>query len=197
MKATIVVLGLLAIAAAMAACGGSSSKTSTTPAASAAAPTSSSATKASGGATAAAPTSTAAAASDSGSGACKYLSDSDAATVLPNAGQAKVTSASTPAGNVTTCHWGTSAGFTNAVVVLVTELKIDAALAAAKESIDSSIEEKIDGLGDSGGFSAKAGADGIGVTFIKGKTTVLLSVGTAGANADAVAALAKKIAAKL
>ena len=196
MKATIVVLGLLAIGAAMGACGGSSSKTSTTPAATAAAPTSSSATKASGGATAAAPTSTAAAAS-SGGGACKYMSDADAATLLPSAGQATVKSADTPAAHLTTCRWGTGPGFTNAVVIVVTELKIDAALAAAKESIDSSIEEKIDGLGDSGGFSAKAGADGIGVAFIKGKTTVLLSVGTPGANADAVAAVAKKIAAKL
>jgi hypothetical protein len=79
----------------------------------------------------------------------------------------------------------------------VTELKIDAALTAAKNEVETTVTEKIDGLGDSGGFTQKDGVEGTAVLFIKGKTTVLLSVGTAGASADAVAALAKKIAAKL
>ena len=195
MKATIVVLGLLAIAAAMGGCGGSSSKTSTTPAASAAAPTSSSATKASGGATAAAPTSTAAAASSSGSGACKYMSDSDAATLLPSAGQAKVTSADSPAGKVTTCIWGAKLGQDNRMILLVNELKIDAAAAAAREAAPD-IEEGIDGLGDTGGFTDKR-SDSVGVFFIKGKTVVVLTIASPGVNADAAAAVAKKIAAKL
>lgn len=197
MKVTIVGLGLLAIAAAMTACGGSSSKTNTTPAASAAAPTSSSATKTAGGATAAAPTSTAAASSGSDGGTCTYLSDADAATLLPNAGQAKVTSADAPAGKVTTCRWGTDPGLTNSILLVVTEVNIDAALTAAKSEMDSQFVEKINGLGDNGGFSQKNGSDGTGIIFIKGKSVVVFGVGTADVNADAVAALAKKIAAKL
>jgi hypothetical protein len=196
MKATIVVLGLLAIAAAIAACGGSSSKTSTTPAASSAAPTSSSATKASGGATAAAPTSTAAAASGSGSGACKYMSDGDAATLLSSAGQATVKTADTPAGKITTCVWGAQLGQTNRIVLLVSELKIDVAVEAAKKAASTELKEKIDGLGDTGGFTEK-GSDSVGILFIKGKTTALLTVASTGVNADAVAAVAKKIPAKL
>lgn len=197
LKVTIVGLGLLAIAAAMTACGGSSNKTSSTPAASAAAPTSSSATKAAGGTTAAAPTPTVAASSGGDSGTCKFLSDGDAATLLPSAGQAKVTSADAPTGKVTTCRWGAGPGLTNSILLVVTELNIDAALAAAKSEMDSQFVEKIDGLGDNGGFSQKNGSDGTGIIFIKGKSVVVFGVGTADVNADAVAALAKKIAAKL
>lgn len=197
MKATIVGLGLLA-AAVMTACGGgSSSAPSGAPAASTAASPSSSATQAASGDTSAAPSSTAAAASGA-SGTCKYLSDADAATLLPNAGQARVTTADAPAGTVTSCHWGTGTLATNTdvIVLIADELKIDAALAAAKESIDANVNEKIDGLGDSGGFSEK-GSDSITVEFIKGKVTVQLTIATPGVNADAAAALAKKIAAKL
>ena len=198
MKARMVGLGLLA-AAVLTACGGSSAPTSApaaSSAASSAASASSSATEAAGGATSAAPTSTIAATTGSNGGTCKYLSDADAATLLPNAGQAKVTAAETPAGNVTSCLWGAGLGQTNRMILLVSELKIDAAVADAKGSIDSIVTEKITGLGDSGGYSDK-GPDSGGVAFIKGKTMVILTVATAGVKADVLAALAKKIAGSL
>jgi len=55
------------------------------------------------------------------------------------------------------------------------------------------IVETIPGLGDGGGFETKT-ADAVTVTFIKGSTVVLLGVQTTGVNADAVVAVAKKIA---
>jgi hypothetical protein len=123
------------------------------------------------------------------------MSDGDAATLLPSAGQAKVTSADSPAGKVTTCIWGAQLGQENKMILVVNELKIDAAAAAAKEAA-SDIEEGIDGLGDTGGFTDKR-SDSVGVFFIKGKTVVVLTIASAGVNADAAAAVAKKIAAKL
>jgi hypothetical protein len=164
---------------------GATSKASSTPAAPSAAPTSSSATKAAAGATAAAPVSTTAATSDGG--ACPYLSDADAATLLPNAGQPTVTAA----GKVTTCQWGADP-VTD--VILLTVSTTDADLADAKTAID--IREKINGLGDSGAFMDLA-SDSVAVQFIKGETAVWLSVGTTVVNADALVAVAKKIAAKL
>lgn len=196
---------LLGLATVLAGCGGSSSKTSTTPAASAAASTKAAATtpnatnasgttpaatKASASPSAAAPT-TAPADTSGGGDTCKYLSASEASALLPNPGAAKVTSADTPAAKQTTCSWGT--GTTNRIIVLVNEVKISAAIDSIKSSLAGDLVEKIDGLGDAGGFQTKD-ADAVSVVFIKGSTQVLLSVSATGVNADAVAAAAKKIA---
>jgi len=123
------------------------------------------------------------------------MSDADAATLLPSAGQATVKSADTPAGKVTTCVWGAQLGQTNRIVLLVSELKIDAAVEAGKKAA-AAVKESISGLGDAGGFTEKS-ADSVGILFIKGKTTALLSIAAAGVNADAAAGVAKKIPAKL
>ena len=189
---------LVGMTVALAGCGGSDSKTSTTPAASAAASTKV-ATTASGSTPAAtkAAASPAAAAttapSSSGGGDCKYLSDADASALHPNAGAVKVTSADTPAAKQTTCGWGT---ISDGVLVIVSEVKIAAALDAIKTDLNKTAVGKIDGLGDLGVFETKdAGA--VSVVFLKGKTQVLLTVSGTSVNADAVAAAAKKIAAKL
>lgn len=195
---------LLGLATAVAGCGGSDSKTSTTPAASTAASTKAAttpsttnasgtapaATKASASPSAAAPTS--APAGNSGGGdTCKYLSASEASTLLPNPGPAKVTSADTPAAKQTTCSWG--AGTTDRILLIVNEVKITAAISAIKGKLEGEFVEKIAGLGDVGGFETKT-PDAVSVVFIKGNKQVLLSVSRTGVNADAAAAAAKKIA---
>jgi hypothetical protein len=197
MKATMVGSALLAIAAAMTGCGGSGNKASSTTAATSTAPTSISATKAGSGATAAAPTSAAAATGGGDSGTCPYLSDADGATVLRNAGQPKVSTVDGASVKQTTCSWGT--GTPNTLVLIVSEVKVSAAFDAAKQKISNSLKENIDGLGDGGGFQQKNTNDAV-IVFFKGKTQVSLLVtttATTGLNADAMAAIAKKIAAQL
>ena len=207
MKAVIAGAILIGVATALAGCGGSDSKTSTTPAASVAvstkaAATTPSATTAGGTAPAAtkasaspsaAPTS-APADTSSGGDTCKYLSASEASALLPNPGAAKVTSADTPVAKKTICSWGT--GTTNRVILVANEVKISAAVDAIKSEMAGELVEKIDGLGDAGGFQTKD-ADAVSVLFLKGNTQILLSVAATGVNADAVAAAAKKIAAGL
>ena len=126
-------------------------------------------------------------------GTCKYLSDSDAATLASNAGAAKVTSAETTVASVTTCLWS---GTTDHIYLVVTALNSSAPLTAMKAEMVASITETISGLGDVGGFVTKTATD-VTVVFIKGSTQVSLIVSTTAANADAVAAAAKKIAAGL
>jgi hypothetical protein len=159
---------------------------------------SSSATQAASAATAAAPPSSAAATSGGTSGTCKYLSDIDAATLLPTAGQAKVTGADTPAGTVTSCHWGTGNLVTKANVVqlVVDEFKIDVALVAAKKSLAANVKTPIAGLGDGGGFSEQS-SDIISIDFFKGNRTVQLVVAAPGMTPAAVSALAQKVEANL
>lgn len=149
-------------------------------------------------ATAAAPPSSAAATSGGTSGTCKYLSDTDAATLLPTAGQAKVTGGDTPAGTVTSCHWGTGNLVTKANVVqlVVDEFKIDVALVAAKKSLAANVKTPIAGLGDGGGFSEQS-SDIISIDFFKGNRTVQLVVAAPGMTPAAVSALAQKVEANL
>jgi hypothetical protein len=193
---------LLGIAGAIAGCGGSDSKPRATPAASAAAPTKAAAagatpavaatpaaTKASASPSAAAPTSTPSG-GGSGGDTCSYLSASDAAVLLPNAGAPMVTSTDNPAINQTTCLWGTATTDRITLVVYVHKLGIPDAL---KSGIDARIIEKISGLGEFGGFATK-GPDAVSITFIKGDVQVVLGVTATGVKADAVAAAAKKIA---
>jgi hypothetical protein len=185
----------IGLAASLAGCGGSGSKTSTTPAASSAASTKVAATTTSGttpAATkaAASPAAAATSASSSGGGDCKYLSDADASALHANAGAGKVKSTDSPAAKQTACSWGTA---TDGVVVLVNEVKISAAISAMKDELNSPDVEKIDGLGDLGGFETKS-ASAVSVAFVKGNTQVLLTVSATSVDADAVAAAAKKIA---
>jgi len=201
MQPRIISLGILAVV--LAACSAGGGTTNSVASAAPVAPTSndattSSATPASGQASPPASTPTAAAAASSGSeaGTCKFMSDADAATLLPNAAEAKVKFADTPAGSVTSCLWGEALGQANRMILLVNELKIDPAIEAAKGSINDMITQKIDGLGDAGGF-IQNDSDAIGVALIKGKSTVVLTVFSAGADPNAVAAMAKKIAAGL
>jgi hypothetical protein len=73
------------------------------------------------------------------------------------------------------------------------ELKATTPVSVIKAAMLKDIVETIPGLGDGGGFETKT-ADAVTVTFIKGSTLILLTVSTTGVNADAVAAVAKKIA---
>ena len=203
MKVIIAGAVLLGLATALAGCGGSDSKTSTTPAASVAAPTKAAGTTPGAttavGATpsAAAPTSAAASTSSSGGGdTCKYLSASEATALVANAGAVKVTAVDAAAAKQTSCTWGNLRPGSDGISLIVNEFKISAAVNAIKTKMDSELVEKVDGLGDKGGFQTK-GADGVTVTFIKGSTQVALIVNTTGVNADAVLAAAKKIAAGL
>jgi hypothetical protein len=95
----------------------------------------------------------------------------------------------------TSCLWRNDSE-TDRVFLIGTEEKTDAALALAKKDIDNGVKEKIDGLGDNGGFAEKT-SERVRVIFIKGKTQIFLTVATPGVKADAVAAVAKKIAAGL
>ena len=189
---------LTGLAAALAGCGGSDSKSATTPAASAAASTKA-ATTASGSTPAAtkavaSPSAAATSApSSSGGGDCNYLSDADASALHPNAGAGKVKSVDTPAAKQTTCQWAT---ISDGIFMIVNDVKISAALDAIKSKLKDDVVEKIDGLGDAGGFETK-GADAVSVVFVKGSKQVLLTVSGTSVNADAVAAAAKKIAGRL
>ena len=191
MLASAVVLGLVT---AFAGCGGSDGTVSTAPAASvgtgpnADAPTSS-ATKAS--ASLSAPTS---APAGSAGDTCKFLSPSEASTLLANPGPATVTSMDTATSKQTTCSWGT--GATNRITLVANEFNSSAPLAAIKRGLDRGLVEKIDGLGDVGGFRTKD-ATGVTVLFFKGTTQVTLSVASTSANANAVVAAAKKMASGL
>jgi hypothetical protein len=149
-----------------------------------------------------APTSPAAATAGStngtAGGTCKYLADSDVAALFPNAGVVKLTGADTPAGTVTNCHWGTGslASKANVVQLIVDDLKLDAALVAAKKSVTDNVTEPIAGLGEFGGFSTHE-ADILSIEFYKGTKTALLAVAVPGMTPAAVSALALKIAAGL
>jgi hypothetical protein len=189
----------LGVAAAIAGCGGSNSKTSTTPAASAAATTkvaatTPSATKSSGTTPAAAAPTSASAANSGGGDTCKYLSADEASALLANPGAARVTSADTSAAKQTTCSWGV--GTTNRIMLVANDFKISAAVGAIKTKMDTELVEKVDGLGDVGGFQTKD-ADAVTVVFLKGNMQIALAVSATGVNADAVLAAAKKIAAGL
>src|ERR1035437_10074106 len=99
---------LLALATAIAGCGGSGSTASTTAAASVGAATNAVATASPGatnaGSTIAAATPTLSAVG--GGDTCKFLSASDAAALLANPGPVKVTVADAPVSKLTTCLWG-------------------------------------------------------------------------------------------
>ncbi len=126
-----------------------------------------------------------------GGDTCKFLSASDAATLLANAGPAKVVVADSPITKLTTCTWGkiTTAG----VLLVAQELKAAAPASEIKAAMMQSVVETIPGLGDGGGFETKT-ADAVTVVFIKGTTLISLTVAATGVNADAVVAAAKKIA---
>ena len=149
-----------------------------------------------------APTSTAAATAGSTNGSaggtCKYLADSDVAALFPTAGAAKITGGDTPAGTVTSCHWGTGsvASKANVVQLVVDDFKLDVALVAAKKSLTANVTEPVAGLGEFGGFSTQE-ADIISIEFYKGTKTALLAVAVPGMTPAAVSALALKIAAGL
>ncbi len=184
---------LLALATAIAGCGASGSSSSAGAAASVGAATNAAATASPGatnaGSTIAAATPTLSAVG--GGDTCKFLSASDAATLLANPGPVKVVVADSPASKLTTCTWGkiTTAG----VLLMAQELKATTPVSVIKAAMLKDIVETIPGLGDGGGFETKT-ADAVTVTFIKGSTLILLTVSTTGVNADAVAAVAKKIA---
>ena len=149
-----------------------------------------------------APTSTAAATAGSTNGStggtCKYLADSDVAAMFPNPGPVKLTGADTPAGTVTSCHWGPGslALRANVVQLVVDDFKLDVALVAAKKSLTANVTAPIAGLGDFGGFSTQE-ADIISIEFYKGTRTAILAVAVPGMTPAAVAALAQKVAANL
>lgn len=190
----------LLVAALVAGCSGTG-VTPSSPAASSAAPAvstgpASAVASASATASAPAPTPSAVASNGGDSGSCGFMSDADALTLLSSAGQAHKIFADTAAGSVTSCRWGAALGQQNRVILLVDQLKIAPAIDAAKASIGTMITEKIAGLGDNGGFALKDPAS-VEVAFIKGSTTVLLTVNVAGVDPNAVAAIAMKIAATL
>jgi len=186
---------LLALAAAIAGCGASGSTSSAGAPASVGAATNAVATPPSGATTAlgttaaATPTSAPAAA---GGDTCKFLSASDAAALVANPGPVKVAVVDSPISKVTSCTWGSVA--IGHILLVANELKSSAPLSEIQAAMVSSITEKIDGLGDVGGFITKTSTD-VTVAFFKGTTQVTLDVSATGVNADAVAAAAKKIAA--
>jgi hypothetical protein len=181
MKRMMAGAALLGLAIAIAGCGSSGSSSSAAPAA----PTEAMAANSVPGTT-----DTSAPVVAAG-GTCKYLSDSDAAALLPTAGAVKVAQAETPASKVTTCTWGAGG---DRVLLVANELKSAAPVSAIKAEVVAAITEQIPGLGDVGGFETKTDTD-VTVVFIKGTTQITLGVSTSGVNADAVAAAAKKIAA--
>src|SRR5450759_1910294 len=193
MKRIMACVVLLGLATAIAGCGASGSTASTTPAASVGVATNAVATAPSGatnaGSTIAAATPTLSAVG--GGDTCKFLSASDAATLLANPGPVKVIVADSPITKLTTCTWGkiTTAG----VLLMAQELKATAPVSVIKAAMLKDIVETIPGLGDGGGFQTKS-ADAVTVVFIKGSTLISLTVAATGVNADAVVAAAKKIA---
>jgi len=184
---------LLALATALAGCGASGSSSSAGAAASVGAATNAVATAPSGatnaGSTIAAATDTSAPAA--GGDTCKFLSASDAATLLANPGPVKVDVVDGLNSKETICTWGkiTTAG----VLLMAQELTATAPVSAIKAAWLKDIVETIPGLGDGGGFQTKS-ADTVTVQFIKGSTLISLTVTATGVNADAVVAAAKKIA---
>src|SRR5450759_4750794 len=184
---------LLALATAIAGCGASGSSSSAGAAASVGAATNAVATAPSGATTAVGttPAATDTSAPVAGGDTCKFLSASDAATLLANPGPVKVLVADSPITKLTTCTWGkiTTAG----VLLMAQELKAAAPVSEIKAAMLKDIVETIPGLGDGGGFQTKS-ADAVPVTFIKGSTLISLTVAATGVNADAVVAAAKKIA---
>ena len=190
------VIVLMVIAGLVSAC-----TTGSSPATTASSGSNSSPAPVGSGAPTSAPTSAAATAgstNDSTGGTCKYLADSDVAALFPTAGAAKITGGDTPAGTVTSCHWGTGsvASKANVVQLVVDDFKLDVALVAAKKSLTANVTEPIAGLGDFGGFSTHE-ADIISIEFYKGTKTALLAVAVPGMSPAAVSALALKIAAGL
>jgi len=184
---------LLGLAIAVAGCG-SSSSTTNAGAAAVGASANADATGAPGvvGAGSAVPVATKSSATVvSAGGTCKYMSDTDAATLASNPGTVKVTTASTPVGSVTTCLWAST---TDHIYLVANELNSSAPMSAVKAEMVASITETIPGLGDVGGFATKTPTD-VTVVFFKGSTQISLIVSTPAVNADAVAAAAKKIAA--
>lgn len=184
---------LLALATAIAGCGASGSSSSAGAAASVGAATNAVATAPSGATTAVGttPAATHTSAPAAGGDTCKFLSASDAATLLANPGPVKVLVADAPVSKLTTCTWGkiTTAG----VLLMAQELKATAPVSEIKAAWLKDIVETIPGLGDGGGFLTKS-ADTVTVQFIKGSTLISLTVTATGVNADAVVAAAKKIA---
>jgi hypothetical protein len=126
-----------------------------------------------------------------GGDTCKFLSASDAATLVTNPGSVKVAVVDGPISTVTSCTWGTAT--TGLIFLVANELKTSAPVSEVKAAMVSSITESIGGLGDVGGFVTKTSTD-VAVAFFKGTTQVTLSVSATGVNADAVVAAAKKIA---
>ena len=129
-----------------------------------------------------------------GGDTCKFLSTSDASTLLANPGPVKVDVVDGLNSKETICTWGniTTAG----VLLMAQELKATAPVSAIKAAWLKDIVETIPGLGDGGGFQTKS-ADTVTVQFIKGSTLISLTVTATGVNADAVVAAAKTIAAGL
>ena len=184
---------LLALATAIAGCGASGASSSAGAAAPVGAATNAVATAASGATAAldATPAATNTSAPVGGGGACKFLSASDAAALLANPGPAKVALADSPISTVTSCTWGSVA--IGHILLVANELKSSAPLSEIKAAMVGSITEKVDGLGDVGGFMTKTSTD-VTVAFFKGTNQVTLGVSATGVNADAVLAAAKKIA---
>jgi hypothetical protein len=184
---------LLALATAIAGCGASGSTSSAGAAASVGAATNADVTPASGATMAAGtPVATPTSAPAAGGGdTCKFLSASDAAALVANAGPVNVVVADAPSSTMTTCTWGNIT--TDGVLLIAQELKAAAPASEIKAAMLQSVIETIPGLGDGGGFETKT-ANAVTVVFIKGSTLISLTVSGTSVNADAVAAAAKKIA---
>jgi hypothetical protein len=183
---------LLVLATAVAGCGASGSTSSPGAAASVGAAANADVTPASGVTTAAGtPVATPASAPAAGGDTCKFLSASDAATLVANPGPVKVAVVDAPASKLTTCTWGKIT--TDGVLLVAQELNAAAPASEIKAAMLASVVTTIAGLGDGGGFETKT-ADAVTVVFVKGSTLISLSVSATGVNADAVAAAAKKMA---
>ena len=183
---------LLALATAIAGCGASGSTSSAGAAASVATAANADLTAASGATTAAGtPAATPTSAPVAGGDTCKFLSASDAAALVANAGPVKVAVVDSPISTVTTCTWGSVA--IGHILLVANEFKSSAPVSDIKAAMASSITENIDGLGDVGGFMTKTSTD-VTVAFFKGTNQITLAVSATSVNADAVVAAAKKIA---
>src|ERR1035437_5954465 len=187
---------LLALATALAGCGASGSSSSAGAAASVGAATNAVATAPSGATTAVGttPAATDTSAPAAGGDTCKFLSASDAATLLANPGPVKVDVVDGLNSKETLCTWGNI--MTAGDLLMAQELKATAPVSAIKAAWLKDVVETIPGLGDGGGFQTKS-ADTVTVQFIKGSTLISLTVTATGVNADAAVAAAKKIAAGL
>ncbi len=193
MKRLMTCAALLALATAIAGCGASGSSSSAGAAASVGAVTNAVATAPSGATTAVGttPAATPTSASVAGGGTCKFLSASDAAALVANPGPVKVAAVDGPISKVTSCTWGSVQ--IGHIFLVANELNSSAPMTDIKAAMVGSIAEKIDGLGDVGGFMTKTSTE-VTVAFFKGTNQVTLAVSATGVNADAVVAAAKKIA---